>query len=424
MSNLTNDHLSINRILVVIDPRDVLPARPDESALLRRAAQVARAANAEIELFYPCYDSSLDMTLFTNREEISREKERIANEAATRLAELALHMSDQGFSSVKHEVRWDHPIGDAILRKIHDSEADLVMKHSRGPNFIVGLSRHTDWDLIRRSQSHIWFVKDEKELTDTVLTAVGGTDIDEGIITESDDRVFNIGTHIADLLGAENHAMHCYQLPQVHAYATYTPFISGAAKAAAEPEPWQDLAELHGDAILRFANRVGLKADDVIVTKGQASAMLPAKAKSLGAGLLVMGARNLGRWERVFNPIAAEPVLAEAPCDLLLVRETDESEAPGTEHRPLQGEPDVNVEMAVVHPEKAFKSPLAVVEADRLTEELRHRILDIWEWDIEAQLREEDEGGPVQNTQAGILKEIDTARRQIKASAADSSSAS
>jgi hypothetical protein len=72
--------------------------------------------------------------------------------------------------------------------------------------------------------------------------------------------------------------------------------------------------------------------------------------------------------------------------------------------------------MAVVHPEKTFKSPFAVVEADRLPGELRHRILDIWESDIVAQLQEEDEGGPVRNTQAGVLKEIDAARREIDSS--------
>lgn len=412
MNTGTNTQESIDRILVVIDPGGVLPSRPEQSVLLRRAVQVARACDAQIELFYPCHDPSLDLSLFASREEVSHEKERVANRAATQLAELALRMGSEGLD-VQHEVRWDHPVGDAILRKIDDSAPDLVMKRSRGPSFIVGLSQNTDWELIRNAPAHIWFVRDEEELTDTVLTAVGGTAIDEGIITESDFRVFRIGNLVAERFGAENRAVHCYQVPRVDAYATYAPFISGASNVVAQTQPWQDLAELHGEAISSFADRFDLDPDRVILSRDNPGNALPEQARNHDAGLIVMGARNLGRWERVLSPVAAEPVLAETPCDLLIVKESEDVQIPQAERQPRSGEPDVDVEMAVVHPEKAFRTPLAVAQADHLTGELRQRILDVWELDIEAQLREEDEGGPVQSTRAGVLKEINAARREI-----------
>jgi universal stress protein E len=409
-----NEHRqeSINRILVVVDPGGVLPTRPEQSALLRRATQIARASGACVELFYPCYDPSLELSLFASREEVSREKERVANRAATQLAELALGMTGNGFE-VEHEVRWDHPVGDAVLRKIDDCEPDLVMKRSRGPSFIVGLSQNTDWELIRNAPAHIWFVRDEEELTGTVLTAVGGTAVDEGIINEPDYRVFRLGNLVASCLGAENRAVHCYQVPRVDAYATYAPFISGASNVVAQTQPWQDLAELHGEAISRFAEQFDLDAEQIILSRGEPGGALPKQAKAHDAGLLVMGARNLSRWERVLSPVAAEPVLAETPCDLLIIKEPEAVEIPQAERQPRTGEPDIDVEMAVVHPEKAFRTPLAVAQADHLTGELRQRILDVWELDIEAQLREEDEGGPVRPTDAGVLKEIATARREI-----------
>ncbi|MEJ2384773.1 MAG: universal stress protein [Xanthomonadales bacterium] len=406
---------SISRILVVVDPGGVVPTRPEQSALLRRASRVARATGASIELFYPCHDPSLELTLFANREEVSREKERVANRAATQLAELALGMTGEGLD-VTHEVRWDHPVGDAILRKIDDSEPDLVMKRSRGPDFIVGLSQNTDWELIRNAPAHIWFVRDEDELTGTVLTAVGGTAVDEGIITESDYRVFRIGNLVADCLDVNNRPVHCYQVPRVDAYATYAPFIAGASNVVAQTQPWQDLAELHGEAISRFAEQFDLDAEQIILSRGEPGGALPKQAQAHNAGLLVMGARNLSRWERVFSPVAAEPVLAETPCDLLIVKEPEAVAVPQAERQPTTGEPDIDVEMAVVHPEKAFRTPLAVAQADHLTGELRQRILDVWELDIEAQLREEDEGGPVRSTRAGVLKEISAARREIDAS--------
>lgn len=386
--------------------------------LLRRVARVARATGAEVELFFPCYDPSLELSLFASREEVSREKQRIANRAATRLAELALLMSDEGLE-VQHEVRWDHPVSDAILRKIDDCAPDLVMKRSHGPNFVVGLSRNTDWELIRQSPAHIWFVKEEKELTGTMLTAVGGISIGEGIITESDYHVFRTGNLIADCLDARNRAVHCYQVPRVEAYANYMPFIDGAANVIAQTQPWQDLAKLHGEAICRFAEDFDLDSGEVILSKGQPDDALPAEAKTAGAGLLVMGARNLGRWERLLSPVAAEPVLAEVPCDLLLVKEPNDLEPPRTGRRPRTGEPEVDVEMAVVRPEETFDSPQAVARAEHLTGELRRRILDVWALDIESQLREENEGGPVRSTQAGVLKEIADARRAIEASPAE-----
>jgi nucleotide-binding universal stress UspA family protein len=408
----TTRNESIRRILVVVDPGGVLPTRPEQSALLRRAIQVARATGAEIELFYPCHDPSLDISLFASREEVSQEKERVANRAATQLAELALGMSGDDVE-VKHEVRWDHPVSDAILRKIDDAAPDLVMKRSRGPSFFVGLSQNTDWELIRNAPAHIWFVRGEAVLTDTVLTAVGGTAIDEGIITDSDYRVFRIGSLVADCFGASNRAVHCYQVPRVDAYATYAPFISGASTVVAQTQPWQDLAELHGEAISRFAEHFDLDAAQVILARGEPGSALPEQASAHDAGLLVMGARNLSRWERVLSPVAAEPVLAGTPCDLLIVKEAGDVEIPQADRQPRTGEPDIDVEMAVVHPEKAFRTPLAVARADHLTGELRQRILDVWELDIESQLREEDEGGPVRATRAGVLNEISAARREI-----------
>ncbi len=406
---------SIKHILVVIDPEEVLPAKAEQSVLLSRAIEAARATGAELELFYPCYDPSLELSLFASQEEVSSEKAQIANRAATQLAGLALSIGQMGLD-VKHEVRWDHPVGDAVLRKIADAEPDLVMKSTRSPNFIIGLSQNTDWDLIRNAPTHIWFVKEGDSLKKTVLTAIGGTDFDEGIIAESDFHVYRIGNLIADYLGAENQALHCYQVPRVHAYATYTPVITGAPTVASQTRPWQDLAELHGEAVRRFAEQFDIDSGEVILLRGEPASVLPKEAKSLDAGLLVMGARNLGRWGRVFGAVAAEPVLAEVPCDLLIVKEAEDAEVPEAKQQPRTGVPDIDIEMAVVHPEKAFKTPLAVARADLLTSELRQRILDVWKLDIEAQIREEDEGGPVRSSRAGVLKDINTARLEIEES--------
>ena len=403
---------TIDRILVVIDPDEELPGQPGRTNLLQRAARLARASDAKLELFFPCHDPSLDLKLFANREEVNREKERFANQMATGLAELALSLKSQNLD-VEHEVRWDHPPADAILRKIDDCKPDLVIKHTRSPHYVLGLSQNTDWELIRSAPCHVWFVKEQEWTGGPVMTAIGNNVGDEKIIDESDRQVFRVGNSIAEFLGVENLAVHCFQVPNMNAYATYSPSIAGVVATRTPVDAWQDLAELHGKAIDRFAEEFDIDPRSISLMKGDPASELPDQARKAGAGLLVMGARKLGRLERALSPVAAEPVLAEAPCDMLFVREPVETEVPEAQSTQITASPDINLEMAIMYPEKAFKTPLAVAQADQLSKELRERLLEIWEMDAEAKLREEDEGGPVGDSQAGVLKEIQAARREL-----------
>ncbi len=187
---------SIDRVLVVIDPDQMMLEHPEQSDLLQRALDLARATGCELELFAAYHDPSLDLKLFANQQEVNHEKDRVTNSAATKLDEIALEMKQRGVR-VTCEVLWDHPYADALLRKISASNPDLVMKQTRGPQYVMGLTDNPDWELIRKSPAHIWFVKQGAPVIKTVLTAVGETAGDKGIISESDYRVFEIGNMLA-----------------------------------------------------------------------------------------------------------------------------------------------------------------------------------------------------------------------------------
>ncbi|MGA9572919.1 MAG: universal stress protein [Lysobacterales bacterium] len=407
MNHAKETNLSIRRILVLVDPDQVLHAPLQDSGVLQRAIQLAQTSGAELELFHPYHDASLELGLFANREEVNLEKERVTNHAATRMAELALQLKSSGVSA-RHEVRWDHPPADAILRKIADSRADLVIKETRAPDYIMGLADHSDWELIRNSPAHLWFVKEGAPLTGTILTAVGGTAWEEGIMTPSDFEVFEVGNSIADKINAQNRPIHCYEVPRVEAYASYEPLFAGMTSISRRN--WEDVARLHGQAIDDFAEHFGINRDQVLVSKGHPAEVMPEMARELSAGLLVMGARNMGRWQRVFNPVTAEPVLSDAPCDVLFVKESDNVEIPEATEKPTSGVPEVDLEMAITNPENVFKSPRAVIENNQLTSDLRERILELWDLDVRARLTLEDEGGSVKSSPAGLLKEIKNAK--------------
>lgn len=401
---------ALERVLVVVDPEQTVPAASGQPGVLLRALELARATGCTLELFHAVHDASLDLRLFSGREEISREKAAVANRAATRLAELAVKLGGDEIE-IAHEVRWDHPQPDAILRKIADSEPDLVLKESRGPNFVIGLSDHTDWELIRKSPAHLWFVKRGNESIETVLTAVGGGDAAGRIVSDADYEVFGFAAALARRLGAQNLPVHTYQVPRLYAYSTYAPALAAAGHLPDQVKVWEDIAREHGDAVLAFAGHFDIDPEKIRLSRGHPAEVLPELARSLDAGLVVMGARNLGRWERLFTSVAAEPVLSEAPCDVLFVKE--HAGEPTAEAQPGRGRSDVDIEMAITHPEKAFRTPLAVAEAEQLSRDLRRRILDAWEQDLRTAQRDDRAG----EAPAGVLQEIRRARQALGQSA-------
>lgn len=421
MTNRYPSDKVIERILVVVDPDRALAGQAGQQATVDRAVELAQASGARLELFHACYDPSLEMSLFATREDVNREKEKIANLAATRMAELGLNFKKKGID-VEHEVRWDNPESDAILRKIGESRPDLVLKPSRGPSYFLGLADNADWDLIRKSPCHLWLIREGDRPIKTVLSAIGSTLLDDDILTDADVEIFRIGTAVATAYGAKNVPVHSYQVPRLPAYANYAPALEGFVPLDAEDQEWRQVSENHGKAVADFAARLGLSEDDIVVEQGHPAQVLPEIAKSRDAGLIVLGARHLGRWERLFAAVTAEPLLSETPCDVLFVKEQAGSEIPEAEERPKHGVSEINLEMAITHPDEAFKTPEAVVHADQLSRDLRRRILDAWKLDIQAELDEEAEGGPVKDTKAGLLREIDTARLELERASGDGTS--
>lgn len=403
---------AIARVLVVVDPNQLTPGQPERSDLLSRALELAQATGCRLELFTAYHEPTLELSLFADRDEVRAEKARLTNSVATRLGEFAMDLENRG-AEVTHEARWDHPYADALLRKISETEPDIVMKQTEGPNYVLGLTDNPDWELIRNSPSNVWFVKQGAPAIKTVLTAIGGTTIDADIISKDDYQVFETGSMLAGIMGARNVPAHSYEAPKLHAYAAYAPVVVASTQVAGEAETWQQIARLHGRAIKEFAQHFDLDVGQIEMSRGHPADVIPSLAKSLDAGLVVMGARNLGRWARVFQSVSAEPVLSSVSCDIVFVKDARDARIPDADERPKRGVPSVNIEMAITHPEQAFESPEEVAETDGLTVGLRRRILDAWELDINAQLKAEDEGGPVQDTPASLLAEINRARDSL-----------
>lgn len=411
---MTN-HTELAKVLVVLSPDLIRPDDPADSVLISRAIDLAKATGCELELFHACFDSLVDYQVFTSEDERRKQREAITDRDATLLAEMATRLSDEGVK-VSHEVRWDYPRTDAILRKIAESQPDMVMKQSREHSYLLGITSNTDWDLARRSPVHVWLVSDKTTSMNRIVAAVGNQPGDvTDITTAADYELFRTAGTVARGFGARIFPVNAFQTVGTHAYLVSAGAVAPPVPAlSADRQMMAKQLERHESAVQALAQYFHIDADNVRVREGHPSEVITSVASELDADLIVMGARSMSRLERMVRSVTVEPVMADADCDILVVRDEDKRNTVASVRKPtVRGVPRYDVEKAVVDPQNTFHSPADVAEMTEISVDLRHRILQAWEYDIRAALAEENEGGPVRDVDAGALNDIREARARL-----------
>ncbi len=399
----------INKALVVLSPDLIRPEQPMKSVLLQRAVSLAKVSGCQLELFHVCYDSGVEHQLFASDDEMDAEIKNLSDRDATLVAEIAMRLGQEGID-VCHDVHWDSPRTDAILRKIATSCPDIVMKQAREHSYVLGLTSNTDWELARRSPAHVWFVSAQKPEIKRIVAAVGSTmaDVDD-ITTASDYELFQT----ADLLGktfkAAIYPVNAYQVPDPMNYAVgaggvVTPM---GGPGVQNEKLREQLVERHTDAVNALASYFQIEADNVFVNEGNPNVVIPEVADEVSADMIVMGANSINRLERLIRSVTVEPVMADTDCDIVVVRDRDVSELGNVQSgKVVQGHPRYDIEEAIIRPASTFRSPREVAELDDVSHALRRRILQAWESDIRSTMVAENEGGPIQQIESVTLQDI------------------
>jgi len=407
------------RILVVVDAEHLDAASEKESTLLARAIDLANAINAEVELFHACDDASLEQKLFSSDEGVLKERTRIADHYATRMAELVNNVSSSA-ENLRYEVRWDSPEVDAILRRIVEFEPDIVLLPSSGHEYLFGAVSHVEWDLIRQSPVPVWFVNEDVSSVKRIVTAIGTISIDDDIISASDYDVARVAETVAQAFDAETFPVHAFKVPpSVTNPNAYKPIITTAEAPSLQEmddraSASQEIAKEHGKQIAAFLGLFKIDPARLRVAQGEPAQVVAETAKKINAELIVMGARNLTRWQRFAKRVTAEPVLASAPGDVIFAKEAEYPEPPKPTEEPVSGSPAIDIESAITNPEAVFESPAAVAAKKTLSVDLRLHILEAWEQDVRAALRMQDEGGEPMPVDAERLAQINDARESIE----------
>lgn len=302
--------------------RHILVAVGDEHRTpkteLGKAAALARAAGASIELFHAMtepdpaagYPESLSAKTVRERRAVLAAKHR------RRLEHLAGDPTLRGVRVTCTAV-WDYPPHEAIIRQAARSGADLVIgaarAHRPGARLLL---RNTDWELIRHCPVPVLLVKSHRPWRrPTVLAAVDPFHA-HARPADLDARLLKAGGSLARLLKGSLHIFHAY-MPLV----MFDPAaLSGVPIAMTPPEMQLVYDRQVARTIGRLAATARIPQGRRHICMGDMSGELSALTQQIRPAVVVMGAVSRSALKRFFIGNTAERVLDKLECDVLVVK--------------------------------------------------------------------------------------------------------
>lgn len=301
----------LRRILVAISD-----LHHTHGGVLRRAAALAHATGAQVELFHavtaPVTQSRrvgrrlMPLQLTSEESLVSAQKdlERIAR---SKLLEGCRVQSVALVGKPAHE---------AIVRRALATHADLIINGTRARGLADRLVlRHTDWELVRHSPVPLLLVKSDRLAAKAVVLAAIDPLHANAKPARLDSQILDVASGIATVLKGTLHAVHVYM-----------PLSVMLAAGIGEPIMWNttQLDANYAQRVTREFARA-LRSTRIPVSRrhlrvGLAASELAACAARIRATLVVMGGVSRSRLERLFIGSTAEHVLDQLACDVLIVK--------------------------------------------------------------------------------------------------------
>jgi len=281
------------------------------SPAVAKAARLAEAFGAELTLFHAlAMPVAADPYLYVDGglEQFERRTRERAVEKLERMAE--------GLRGKTLEVRadadWDYPVHEAIIRHARRIKADLVVAEAHaGRRLAPWLLHLTDWELLRTCPVPVLIVKSPRMWKR--LRVLAAIDPLHAFAKPAglDAEVLEAGAQVADALRGALHALH-----------TYTRFPTQIIGAS--PSVLAEIATATETQAQRAFDRA-LRKTRIPRTRrhlrlGHAAEAIPRAARSLRAGIVVMGAVSRSALRRLLIGNTAERILGDLSCDVLVVK--------------------------------------------------------------------------------------------------------
>lgn len=306
----------LDRILAVIDPTvDAQPA-------VLKAARLARACGAALELFACDFAPALTAAPFFDTDQLRRLREDFLAGRAQALETLATGLRADGLEVGTH-VHWDHPLYEGILRRIEEFAPDLVVKDTHfHPPVRRAFFSNTDWHLIRACPVPLLLARQAAWPERPLVLAALDPDHRHAKPVALDTDILDAARLVADALDGSVEAVHAFFPAALLAVTTGMAGIPLATDAA-----WADVIDDERarvtQALHSTVRAAGITDAPIHVLQGAAADVLPRHVEQAGAALLVMGGVTRGRLRERLVGSTAERVLDRLSCDVLVVKPAD-----------------------------------------------------------------------------------------------------
>lgn len=308
----------LDRILAVIDPT------VEVQDGVAKAARLARASGAALELFVCDFDPALTGEPFFDTDTLRLQREKFMAERRADLERLAVELRTSGLEVTTH-VHWDNPLHAGILRRVQEFAPDLVVKDTHHHSALRRtLFTNTDWTLLRRCPVPLLLTKREWSAQPRIVAALDpGHHGDKPAALDGD--ILDAALLLARTLQGSVAVVHAFFPARLLAATTGMAGMPLAPDVAAadvvEAERLRVTEALHALAATR-----SLGPEAVHVLRGSPIELLSRHAEEAGADFVVMGAVSRSRLQEIFIGSTAERVLDRLPCDVLVVKPGDFAE--------------------------------------------------------------------------------------------------
>jgi universal stress protein E len=303
----------LDRILAVADPTaTVQPA-------IMKAAQLARASGAVLELFVCDFDPALNGRPFADVQALRVLRDEFIEERTEFIEDLAEELRAGG-QNVETHVHWDNPLYRGILRRVKESQPDLVVKDTHYHSLLRRtLLTNTDWNLIRTCPAPLLLAKPGAWQDRPRILAA----IDPGHLEDKpaalDHDILDYAALLGRVIGGEVHAVHAFFPAALLAMTTGLAGLPLGGHLTGDEIVAAERRRIEG-GLLQLTAAHGLPPDHVHLVQGSASELLPEAAAERRADLVVMGGVSRSRFEEIFVGSTAERVLDRIACDVLVVK--------------------------------------------------------------------------------------------------------
>jgi universal stress protein E len=301
-------------LLVVIDPT------VDKQPALEKAAALANKTGHELVLLGCVYDPYIAGDRFFDGPDLENLRAGLMDERLTDLEKLANSHRDSGLEVLCRTV-WDAPLHEAIVRAAVKIGPDIVFKDAHHHSLLSrALFTNTDWHLIRECPFALWLAK-QSPLPEaaTVMAAVEPThEHDEPAVL--DEQIIERAKLLSGLFDGGLNLVHVYNVPTEAMFSAYAALPALASPSHDYADSVEQAKQQHADALATLARENDINAQHVHLRQGYPADLLPALARELNAGAVVMGAVTRSRLKRVVVGSTAERTLERFSCDIVVVK--------------------------------------------------------------------------------------------------------